>query len=102
MAPQPGDPNNITERDYVDQCVPLVGHMNAVSKVKLTILDRPGSQLARDLDGGSVGSVWTRQVRSFLVEAHVIIINMEKVPHAGSHIGSPLPLRAIVSQCRAT
>ena len=84
MAPQPGHPHNVAERDDVDQRVSLVGYMNAVSEVKLTILDRPGSQLARNLNRGLVGSVWTRQVRSFAVEAHVIIINMEKVTHVGT------------------
>jgi hypothetical protein len=28
-----------------------------------------------------VGSVWTGQVRTFVVEPHVVIINMEKVTH---------------------
>ena len=75
--------------------------MNAVSEVKLAILYRPGGKLARDLDRGLMGSVWTGEVRTFLVKAHVIIINMEKVTHWSSPIGAVGAPRDKVSQCWA-
>ena len=88
VDPQTGDPNNITECHHVDQCVPLVGNMNPMGEVELAIPYRPGGQLPRDLDRGLMGSVGTGKVRTFVIKANVIIINMEKVTHGISHIGA--------------